>query len=110
MQAEESFIRLTNDNIIELVRERRNELITKLLDAAELNLFLKESFGITEVSLIKQEFIKRALKELELSPINLPHYGQIILEIRKTGSLTISSDNEKRFYLDIRNSIKNYLL
>ena len=110
MQTEESFIRLTNDNIIELVRDRRNELIGKLLHTDGLNHFLKETFGVTEISLVKQEFIKRALKELELSPIDLSHYGQIILEIRKTGSLIISSNNERLFYLDIANSIKNYLL
>ena len=110
MQKEESFIRLTNDNIIELVRDQRNELIGKLLHTDGLNLFLKETFGVTEISQIKREFIKRALKELELSPIDLSHYSQIILEIRKTGSLLISSNNESLFYLDIKNSIKNYLL
>jgi len=110
MQKEESLIRLSNDYIIELVRDRRNELISKLLHREELNLFLKETFGVTEISQVKREFIKRALKELELSPVDLPRYGQIILEIRKTGSFIISSNNEKVFYLDMANSIKNYLL
>jgi len=110
MPTEESFVRLSGDNIIELVRDRRNELIGNLLHDKALNLYLKETFNISEVSQIKQEFIKRALKELNLTPVDLSHYGQLILEIRKTGSLIISSNNEKLFYLDIENAIKNYLL
>lgn len=110
MPIEESFVRLSGDNIIELVRDRRNELISALLHDDALNLYLKETFNITEVSHIKQEFIKRALKELNSTSVDLSHYGQIILEIRKTGLLVISATNERLFYQDIENSIKNYLL
>lgn len=110
MPTEESLVRLSGDDIIELVRDRRNDLISKLFHDDGLNLYLKETFNVTEVSQIKKEFIKRALKELNLTPVDLSHYGQIILEIRKTGSLVISSNNEKLFYQDIENSIKNYLL
>ena len=105
MQTEESFIRLNNDNIIELVRDQRNELINKLLFADSLKPFLKETFGVTEISQIKQEFIKRALKDLILSPVDLSHYSQIILEIKKSGSFVISSNNERLFYRDVVNSI-----
>ncbi|HMG91393.1 MAG TPA: hypothetical protein VK589_15125 [Chryseolinea sp.] len=110
MPTDESLVRLSGDNIIELVRERRSDLISKLLHDDELNLYVKETFNISEVSLIKREFIKRALKELNLTPIDLSHYGQIILEMRKSGSLVVSSNNEKLFYQEIENSIKNYLL
>ena len=57
MPTEESLVRLSGDDIIELVRDRRNELIRKLLHADELNLYLKEAYNISEVSPIKQEFI-----------------------------------------------------
>ena len=111
MPTDESLVRLSGDNIIELIRERRNDLISKLLHDDELNLYLKETFDLPEeVSQIKREFIKRALKELNSVPIDLSHYGQIILEMRKSGSLVISSNNERLFYQDIENSIKNYLL
>ena len=110
MPTDESLVRLSGDNIIELIRESRNDLISKLLHDDELNLYLKETFAISEVSQIKREFIKRALKELNLTPIDLSHYGQIILEMRKTGSLVVSSNNEKLFYREIESSIKNYLL
>lgn len=94
MPTDESLVRLSGDNIIELIREHRTDLINKLLHDEELNLYVKETFDISEVSRIKREFIKRALKELNLAPIDLIHYGQIILEMRKTGSLIISSNNE----------------
>jgi len=110
MPTDESLVRLSGDNIIELIRERRNDLISKLLRDDELNLYLKETFDLSEVSDIKREFIKRALKELNSVPIDLSHYGQIILEMRRSGSLVISSNNERLFYEDIENSIKNYLL
>jgi hypothetical protein len=110
MPTDESLVRLSGDNIIELVRERRSDLISKLLHDDELNLYVKETFGISEVSRIKREFIKKALQELNLTPIDLSHYGQIILEMRKSGSLVVSSNNEKLFYQEIQHSIKNYLL
>jgi len=110
MPTDESLVRLSGDNIVELIRERRNDLISKLLHDDELNLYLKESFDISEVSQIKREFINRALKELDSAPIDLSHYGLIILEMRKSGSFVVSSNNEKLFYQEIENSIKNYLL
>jgi hypothetical protein len=111
MPTDESLVRLSGDNIIELIRERRNDLIDKLLHDDELNLYLKETFGLSEeVSKIKREFIKRALKELNSVPIDLSHYGQIILEMRKSGSLVVSSNNERLFYQEIESAIKNYLL
>jgi hypothetical protein len=70
MPTDESLVRLTGDNIIELIRERRSDLINKLLHDDELNLYLKETFDLSEeVSQIKREFIKRALKELNSVPI-----------------------------------------
>ena|SRR5688572_142596 len=110
MPTDDSLVRLSGDNIIELIRERRSDLISKLLRDDELNAYLKETFDISEVSQIKREFIKRALKELNLTPVDLSHYGQIILEMRKSGSLVISSNNEKLFHREIERSIKNYLL
>jgi hypothetical protein len=110
MPIDESSVRLSGDDIIELVRDRRNELINKLFQNDALNFYLKWTYNISEISPIKEEFIKRALKELSLVPVDLSHYGQIILELRKTGDHIISSHNEKLFYLDIENTIKNYVL
>jgi hypothetical protein len=101
MPTDDSLVRLSGDNIIELIRERRSDLIGKLLHDNELNLYLKETFDISELSQIKREFIKRALKDLNLAPVDLAHYGQIILEMKKTGSLVVSSNNEKLVYQEI---------
>ena len=102
MPTDESLVRLSGDNIIDLIRERRNDIINKLLHDDELNLYLKDAFDLPgEVSGVKREFIKRALKELNSVPIDLSHYGQIILEMRRSGSIVISSNNEKLFYQEI---------
>lgn len=110
MQTEESIIRLSGENIIEMIRDNRNEVIQKSLNDSTLKLYLKEVHSLAEVSAIKIEFIKRSLKELILTSIDLSHYAQLILEYRKKGSVIISRNNEKLFYQEIEKSIKSYLL
>lgn len=55
MPTEESYVRLSGSDIIELVRDHRNDRISKFLHDEALNLYLKETFNVTEVSQIKQE-------------------------------------------------------
>lgn len=110
MQNSESILSLSGDSIIEFVRDNRNEKINKLLVDHELQRFLNDRHGMKEVSTIKLEFIKRALKELSSAPLDLSHYSQAILEMRRTGAILISNSSERLFYLDIDKSIKNYLL
>ena len=83
MPADESLVRLSGDNIIELTREHRNDLINKLLRDDELNLYLKETFSLSEeVSQIKREFIKRALKELNSEDVQqVDRTSSVALEI-----------------------------
>jgi hypothetical protein len=110
METEESIIRLSGENIIEMIRDNRNDVIQKLLDDKTLKLYLNEIHSLTEVSAIKIEFIKRSLKELILTPVDLSHYAQLLLEYRKSGAVFLSSSNEKLFYQEIEKTIKSYLL
>ena len=110
MQIEESIIRFSSENIIEMIRENRNDVIQKLLDDKALTLYLNQIHSLSEVSAVKLEFIKRSLKELILTPVDLSHYAQLILEYRKTGSVFLSSNNDALFYQEIERTIKSYLL
>jgi hypothetical protein len=110
MQTEESIIRSSGENIIEMIRDNRNDVIQKLLEDRALKLYLNEIHSLTEVSAIKIEFIKRSLKELILTPVDLSHYAQVILDYRKTGSVFLSSPHEKLFYQEIEKAIKSYIL
>jgi len=110
MQPEESIIRLSGENIIEMIRDNRNDVIQKLLNDEALKLYLQEIHFLPDVSAIKMEFIKRSLEELILTPVDLSHYTHLILEYRKTGSVFLSSNNEKLFYQEIEKTIKSYLL
>ncbi len=109
MQTEDSIIRLSNDDIIELVLESRNDLIRKLLIDSSLREFLKDNYKLDNVSAVKIEFIKRALRELLTTPVDLAHYSALILEIRKSGTLIISRGSKNFFFNDIGREIKNYL-
>jgi hypothetical protein len=110
MQTEESILRLSGENIIEMIRDNRNEIIQKLLNDSALREYLSETHSLNEVSAIKIEFIKRSLKELLLTSVDLSHYAPLILEFRKTGSVVVSRNSEKLYYEEIAKAIKSYLL
>jgi hypothetical protein len=110
MQTEESIIRLSGENIIEIIRDNRNEIIQKLLHDKALKLYLTDFHGLAEVSTLKLGFIKRSLKELMLTPVDPSHYAHLILDYRKSGSVIISRNHEKLFFQEIEKSIQSYIL
>lgn len=109
MTTEDSLLRLSNDDIIEYIHEMRNELAGKLMHEDFLKSFLKEHYQSELNSRIKIEFIRRSLKELAGSPVDLSHYSQLILEIRKSGSMSVSKSSDQFFIEDIQRTIKGYL-
>lgn len=109
MQIEETSIRRSGDNSIEVVLAYRNSLINSLLEPETLNQFLLREYSVDSPSAIKLEFIKRALKELNASPVDLSHYGHLILEIKRSGEVVITDHHQKLFHQDIEKAIQNYL-
>lgn len=95
--------------MIEQVKEHRDDLVRRLSDTDFLREYLAQEFQSTGLSAIKLKYIKRALKELSSTPVDLSHYAALILETRKKGSLTISKTNEDFFRKEIERTIKNYL-
>ncbi|PZR03252.1 MAG: hypothetical protein DI539_26460 [Flavobacterium psychrophilum] len=109
MNSEEAIIRSSGENVIEWIKEHRNDLIHRLSDTSFLKEYLLTEFQIKEISAIKLKFIKRALTELASASVDLSHYAALILETRKKGSLSISRSTEHFFHKDIERTIKNYL-
>ncbi len=109
MNSEEAIIRSSGENVIEWIKEYRNDWIQRLSDTSLLKEYLLTEFQMEEISAIKLEFIKRALTELSSASVDLSHYAALILETRKKGSLSISNSTEQFFRKDIERTIKNYL-
>lgn len=99
----------TDDRILDLVRKLRNDLIKDFLDERFLKEYVFNEFRVHELSQVKIEFIKRDLKELLISPVNINHYQPLIEQIRETDSAAISEMNEPLFYKELEMVFKRYL-
>jgi len=106
---QEPMVYSMSEGIIRLIRDTRNTVIEKLLDDTFLRTYLEENHQLSAISAVKLEFIQRALKELYATPVDLVHYSQLILKIRKMDSMVISINTELVFYQDIERAIVNYL-
>lgn len=99
----------TDDRILELVRKLRNDLIKDFLDERHLKAYLATHFRVNDLSNIKIEFIKKDLKELLISPVNISHYQGLISQIRETDSAALTESNEPLFYKELELIFKRYM-
>ncbi|HEY0742417.1 MAG TPA: hypothetical protein VGD40_13175 [Chryseosolibacter sp.] len=99
----------TDERIIDLVRKLRNDLIKDFLDERHLKDYVDQQFRVRDLSPVKIEFIKKDLKELMISPVNLEHYGPLINQIRLTDSAALTEVNDKLFYKEVEGVVKRYL-
>lgn len=99
----------TDDSILELVRKLRNDLIKDFLDERYLKAYFSSEYGVRELPPVKLELIRKALKELLISPVNTNHYQSLIEQIRETDSAAITEMNEVLFYREIEQIFKRYL-
>lgn len=99
----------TQERILELVRKIRNDLIKDFLDERYLKEYLSTNFRVNELSNVKVEFIKKALKELLISPVNMNHYQPLIDHIRETDSAGLTETNEPLFYKELDLIFKRYM-
>lgn len=88
----ESAAIISTEQMITTIRETRNALINALLNDASLLAFAEQHFNTIALSPIKIEFIKRDLKELRDSSLDLVHYSALMRE-SKEQSITISSNH-----------------
>jgi hypothetical protein len=99
----------TNEHIIDLVRKLRNDLIKDFLDDRYLKVYMSDHFRIRELSNLKVEFIRKDLKELLISPVNINHYAPLIDQIKHTDSAALTENNEQLFYKELEGVFKRYI-
>lgn len=99
----------TNERIVDLVRQLRNDLIKDFLDERNLKEYIATQYKIRELSPLKIEFIKKDLKELLISPVNINHYEPLISQIRHTDSAALTETNEQLFYRELEALFKRHI-
>jgi hypothetical protein len=100
-------IALSVEKIIDLIRIVRNELIKDFLKDDNFSLYFQEQFN-KDLSLVKREFLRRDLKELLISPVDLVHYAGLINQLRETNTASITERNNELFYRELDTIFKKY--
>ena len=108
MEITSSPVRWTEENIIELIRKLRDELIKDFLDERYLRHYAATNINVKELSNIKIEFIKRSLKELMSTPVDTVHYNIIITQIKQTDTASLNT-NEQLFFKEVEGVLKRHL-
>lgn len=101
-------IRWTDDMIIDLIRKLRNDLIKDFLDERNLMSYFAERFNNKDLSATKIEFLKKDLKELLITPVDVSHYAVLIEQIRSTNTASLASHNEELFYKELDSIFRKY--
>lgn len=78
--------------MITTLQQVRNNQINELLNDINLLSFAETHFNTIALSPIKLEFLKRDLKELQDSPLDLVHYANVLRE-SKEKSVIVSSNH-----------------
>lgn len=100
--------KLTDESIIDLIRRLRNDLIKDFLDERFLKEYLAANMNVRDISNIKIEFIKKALKELLIDPVNTEYYKPIIENIKASDSAALTEGNDSLFYKELEMIFKKF--
>jgi hypothetical protein len=103
----EKELKISIERIIHLVRQVRNDLIRDFLNDENLKTYFGEQYQ-KELSQVKVEFLKRELKDLLDSPVDLPHYSSLIKQMQEHNTASISSTNHDLFYKELERIFKKY--
>jgi hypothetical protein len=101
--------RWTDETIAELILKVRNDLLKDFLDDRFLKTYVNEQFKIKELSHICVEFIRKDLKELLQTPVDMNHYRSLVTHIRETDTASLSEGNEQLFYADVEKVLKRHI-
>jgi hypothetical protein len=91
MQTTDPQIKRSHDVILETIRNMRIDIVRSLLQTENLRVYLRTEHKLPDPSNVRLEFIKRSLHELLICPIDLVHYGPMILEMKQAADLEVSS-------------------
>jgi hypothetical protein len=98
----------SQEHTLEIVRNLRNDLIKDFLDERNLIRYFSERFNIHELTPVKIEFLKKDLKQMLISPVDIEHYKELIRQINETTSASITEKHEELFMKDVEKILKKY--
>ena len=84
---------ISTEAIISNIWEVRNIYLTKLMNEDLLLDYLEENFSTIAISPVKLEFIRRDLKELRDTSLDLVHYASIIRDTKILGSSSFTPEH-----------------
>lgn len=100
--------KLSMESIIEKVRDSRNDLIKELLRDGEIQSYFITAYN-KSISPVKVEFIRRELKSLSLTPVDLIHYAALIKAVRKDNDFdSVGADDNQIFYQELEAIFRRY--
>lgn len=89
--------------IIELIRDFRNSLISKLLKDEHLIPFVNRQYQ-TNLTPVKMAFLKKELQELSHTSLDLVHYSKMIREMKDF----VSIKSDALFYQELEPIFEKY--
>ena len=95
------------ESIIEKVRSYRNDLIKELLKDGKIQSYFITTYKKT-ISPVKIEFIRRELKTLSMSPVDLIHYAALINAVRKVNNFEPFATESSIFYDELDVIFRRY--
>ena len=98
---------LSMGKIIESIRQSRDFHISELLKDAVLLSFIEGHFETITLSAVKLEFLKRDLKELKKSSLDLAHYSSLIKRMKELNS-GIPDDTHPLFLEELKVIFRKY--
>jgi hypothetical protein len=101
-------IKWSEEHTIDLIRKLRNDLIKDFLDERNLISWFSTQYNLRELSAARIEFLKRDLKEKLIEPVDVKHYHELIQQINKQNSASISEKFEPLFLKDIEPVLKRH--
>jgi hypothetical protein len=85
------------DDAISTIRKTRDEFISSLLTEPGLSSFMEHHYDTIYLSPVRTEFLKRDLKELRNSALDLVHYSPLIKDFKEE---KISDAKDHRLIID----------
>ncbi|HZX75390.1 MAG TPA: hypothetical protein VFE57_13265 [Cyclobacteriaceae bacterium] len=87
--------------VIQNIKSARDQSLSRLQKDSVLQRFLEEHYAIFGLSTIRTEFLKRDLKELRDSSLDLVHYSSLIKEL-KEGNVLVVDQNHKLILSELK--------
>lgn len=109
METGEKKARWSDENIFDLLRTTRNNLIKDFLDERHMKDYIRKHYNIVDLSNINIQLIKKDLMSLLLAPVDTSRYAIPMEQIKQNDTTSVSDDNLLLFYREIEGILKKYI-